>query len=719
MAGQTPPEALLRLAEIRGIEPGYVNGAGVWVTPSIDTLMALLPVLGESIDRPEQATDRLRVARLEQLKSPMPPVVVAWTQSPSLPTSAYVPVTLPAKLKGPFLTLLTHPDGKKLERTVTLEQMPAEASLRPDGELLVRRKVTVEGLTPGVYRFEFAVTDAQWLACQVLVAPAKAYRPADKRPGKSDWGLFLPVHAMRSEHNHGCGDFGDLATTMRLTGGVGGHLFGTLPLLSTFLEDPVVEPSPYAPASRLFWNELYLNIESIPELQLSQKARDLLADPAWRMERDRLVALQLVDHAGVWRLRLPVLDALVEAFPLTGPRARQLEAFVARRPRVRAYAAFRARMDRERATWPTWAMSNQAPDETSLLYRRYLLAQFWADEQVAEISTSCSKWGLRGLYLDLPLGVHSDSFDTWFYKDHFARGVSAGAPPDDFFTLGQDWGFPPLHPTRIRELGHEYLRDVLDFHSSSAALLRMDHVMGLFRLYWVPWGMGPKAGAYVRYPAEEMLALFTLASNQHQCALVGEDLGTVPPAVRPAMHAHGIDRLYVAQFSLHTQEPVLDMPPEDSLACINTHDLPPFAAFWLGRDIDDRRDLGLMDDTQLIADHLARKKLREAVARKLKLLAPVETGTTGDKAEEDQTLSIDPSKVLMGLIKILRGSANRGLLINLEDLWNAKDPQNVPGTWRERPNWQRKSAFDLESMANTVPVDRIVKWLEESQKEVL
>jgi 4-alpha-glucanotransferase len=141
------------------------------------------------------------------------------------------------------------------------------------------------------------------------------------------------------------------------------------------------------------------------------------------MERDRLVALQLVDHAGVWRLRLPVLDALVEAFPLTGPRALQLEAFVARRPRVRAYAAFRARMDRERATWPTWAMSNQAPDETSLLYRRYLLAQFWADEQVAEISTSCSKWGLRGLYLDLPLGVHSDSFDTWFYKDHFARGV--------------------------------------------------------------------------------------------------------------------------------------------------------------------------------------------------------------------------------------------------------------------------------------------------------
>ena len=224
MAGQTPPEALLRLAEIRGIEPGYVNGAGVWVTPSIDTLMALLPVLGESIDRPEQATERLRVSRLEQLKSPMPPVVVAWTQSPSLPTSAYVPVTLPSNLKGPFLTLLTHPDGKKIERTFTLEQMPAEASLRPDGELLVRRKVTVEGLTPGVYRFEFAVTDSQWLACQVLVAPAKAYRTADKRPGTSDWGLFLPVHAMRSAHNHGCGDFGDLATTMRLTGGVGGHL---------------------------------------------------------------------------------------------------------------------------------------------------------------------------------------------------------------------------------------------------------------------------------------------------------------------------------------------------------------------------------------------------------------------------------------------------------------------------------------------------------------
>ncbi len=719
MAGQTPPEALLRLAEIRGIEPGYVNGAGAWVTPGTDTLMALLPILGEPIDRPEQATDRLRLARLEDLMRPLPPVVVAWTQSPMSATTAYVPITLPSNCGGPFLTVLTLPNGSKVERAFSLEQMPAEASLRPDGELLVRRKIALDGLTPGVYTFEFAVSDSLWLACQVLVAPAKAFRSSDQRAGGSDWGLFLPVHAMRSSHNHGCGDFGDLATTMRLTGGVGGHLFGTLPLLSTFLEEPVIEPSPYAPASRLFWNELYLNIEAIPELKLSEKARKLIADPAWRMERDRLASLQLVDHAGVWRLRLPLLDALVDAFPRSGPRAHQLDAFIARRPRVRAYAAFRARMDRERATWPTWSMSGNDPEENDPLYKRYLLAQFWADEQVMDISSSCSTWGLRGLYLDLPLGVHSDSFDTWFYKEHFARGVSAGAPPDDFFTLGQDWGFPPLHPNRIREHGHEYLREVLDFHASSAALLRIDHVMGLFRLYWVPWGMGPKAGAYVRYPAEEMMALFNLVSNQHQCALVGEDLGTVPPAVRPAMHAHGIDRLYVAQFSLHENEPVLEMPPEDALACINTHDLPPFAAFWLGRDIDDRRDLGLMDNAQMIADHLARKHLREAVARKLELWVAPSAETSENPKETDQTLLMEPSLVLMGLIKIIRGSVNRGLLINLEDLWNAKDPQNVPGTWRERPNWQRKSEVDLESMAARLPKDRIVKWLEESLKEVL
>jgi 4-alpha-glucanotransferase len=231
--------------------------------------------------------------------------------------------------------------------------------------------------------------------------------------------------------------------------------------------------------------------------------------------------------------------------------------------------------------------------------------------------------------------------------------------------------------------------------------------------------MGPKAGAYVRYPAEEMMALFNLVSNQHQCALVGEDLGTVPPAVRPAMHAHGIDRLYVAQFSLHENEPVLEMPPEDALACINTHDLPPFAAFWLGRDIDDRRDLGLMDNAQMIADHLARKHLREAVARKLELWVAPSAETSENPKETDQTLLMEPSLVLMGLIKIIRGSVNRGLLINLEDLWNAKDPQNVPGTWRERPNWQRKSEVDLESMAARLPKDRIVKWLEESLKEVL
>ena len=390
-------------------------------------------------------------------------------------------------------------------------------------------------------------------------------------------------------------------------------------------------------------------------------------------------------------------------------RRAELEDFIRRRPKVREYAAFRARMDREGTTWPTWAPGSLNQDWTDPLFKRYILCQFWADGQITALGRNSRDWGLRGLYLDLPLGVHSDSYDTWQYKEHFARGVSAGAPPDAFFTLGQDWGFPPLHPSRIRDLGHEYFREVLDFHAAASAMLRVDHVMGLFRLYWIPWGMGPKAGAYVRYPAEELLALFCLASVRNHCSLVGEDLGTVPPAVRPAMCSRGIDRLYVAQFSIHPVNPVLDLPPDNAIACVNTHDLPPFAAFWLGTDIDDRQDLGLFDHEQAASEHADRRQLRGALLGELGLSAK------DDGDGEDSTLAIDPTEVLGLLVERLRRSSCRGLLVNMEDLWAAVEPQNVPGTWKERPNWRRKAKISLDDLESSAGWKCLKKWFESAE----
>lgn len=710
MDERRPMESLVRLAEIRGIEPGFLDGSGTWVAPGPDTLLAILNVLGDDIASPDQAADLLRRARLEQMARLLPPVVVAWIGNGDKCAIAHIPLTLPMSENSSKTVTLGVGVAVGQHLAVGLEDCPVELAFRLDGRYWVRRLLPTMPLPMGVHRLEITVDSATPQSICVIVAPKLAFRHAEAPREHADWGVFLPVHAMRSARNHGCGDYGDLGAAMKATGRAGGTLFGTLPLLSTFLDKPIIEPSPYAPASRLFWSELYLDLEAIPEFRISPEAQTLIGRSEWRAARDGLAGLPLVDQAAVWALRVPLIDALAAAFPGDGARRADLESFLTRRPKVRDYAAFRSRMEREGTTWPTWAAGDLNQDWNDPIFRRYALCQFWADEQIEALGRDCRDWGLKGLYLDLPLGVHSDSFDTWYYRDHFARGVSAGAPPDAFFTLGQDWGFPPLHPSRVRDLGHDYFREVLDFHASASAMLRIDHVMGLFRLYWIPWGMGPKAGAYVRYPAEELLALFCLASVKHRCSLVGEDLGTVPPGVRPAMHSRGIDRLYVAQFSIHSGEPVLDPPPEEAIACINTHDLPPFASFWRGCDIDDRFDLGLFDEAQTAAEHAERRRLRESLVHELGL------NPDPPAEEEDPTLAIEPTEVLGRLIIRLHGNHCRGLLVNMEDLWGAVDPQNVPGTWKERPNWRRKARISLDQLEDSVGWQCLKKWFQTAEK---
>src|SRR5207253_8981248 len=202
-----------------------------------------------------------------------------------------------------------------------------------------------------------------------------------------------------------------------------------------------------------------------------------------------------------------------------------------------------------------------------------------------------------GLYLDFPLGVSAGGFDAHHYAAQFAKGASVGAPPDAFFTKGQNWGFPPLDPDAIREHRHAYFRACIRNHMEHAGILRIDHHMGLHRLFWIPAGGEPKDGVYVRYPDEELYAILTIESHRHNCVVLGEDLGTVPEYVPRAMRAHGVRRMYVVQYELKPEGPApAGRPPAESIASINTHDMPTFAGFWSAEDVDDRLEQELLDD---------------------------------------------------------------------------------------------------------------------------
>jgi 4-alpha-glucanotransferase len=399
---------------------------------------------------------------------------------------------------------------------------------------------------------------------------------------------------------------------------------------------------------------------------------------------------EYIDYKAEWALRRNVLEILArEFFSKPNDRYREFRLFLKARPEVEEYAQFRAACDAKKRSWHVWDAEARggklrAGDYSEGVKSFYLYIQWLAQEQMDGALAACKEAGVK-FYLDLPLGVNPDGFDAWRHTDFLAPRVNAGAPPDSFFTKGQDWGFAPLHPRRTRELKYKYVIDYLRFQMRHTALLRIDHVMGLHRLWWVPHGHPASAGAYVRYPSEELYAILSLESHRHSTVLVGENLGTVPPEVNKSMDRHGVRRMYVLQYEQRPQGSIT-IPEREVVASVNTHDMPSFAAHWKGEDIADRVDLGLIPTSQVAAEKKGRQLLRKnliATLRRKNLLRAARPST---------------EQVLDGMLRFLAKSPAETVLVTLEDLWNEERSQNVPGTSAERPNWRRKAARTIEEL---------------------
>lgn len=663
--------ALDRLARCYGVQPQYRDASGTVRHASPDGMLAVLRALGAPVEGPGSVQAALRHRSAELEARPVAPVLVAWEGRP-----------LRVRVRGEGLT-----QGARVVARLHPER-GEERVLHGRVEALSDTRATVvfpDALPFGYHRLGLTVAGA-WAEPLVISAPMRAW----SAPGAPErWGAFLPLYALQTERSWGLGDFSDLGDLAEWVGGQGGSALGTLPLLATYLDEPF-EPSPYAPVTRLFWNEAFLEVLTAPGAAEAPGLHRLLQEPGFLEALRELREAPLVDYRRVAAFKRRALEAVATGTLGAGERPAALRLFLEERPETLAYARFRAATERH-GGWRTWPrrlregwLEDTDVDRRSMDYHLYV--QWAAHEQLTRTAARASRAG-SALYLDLPLGVHPDGFDLWRERGLFVDGASVGAPPDALFTGGQDWGFPPLHPARMREGGYRYLRACIANHMRYAGFLRLDHVMGLHRLYWVPPGCSARDGVYVRYPADELYALLSVESHRHHAELIGEDLGTVPPPVRHAMARHGVRRMYVVQYeaSAEADRPLRPIP-EGSVASVNTHDMPTFAGFWRGRDIDERVEQGLLGEHEAARERDERQRLCDAVARHV----------AGDGADEPG--------VLAGLLRRLAGSAAGLVLVSLEDLWLEPEPQNRPGTWRERPNWRRKAALSLERMRHAPAV---------------
>ena len=306
----------------------------------------------------------------------------------------------------------------------------------------------------------------------------------------------------------------------------------------------------------------------------------------------------------------------------------------------------------------------------------------------------------------MPLGAHSNGYDVWKNQKIFARGASVGAPPDPAFPGGQDWGFPPPHPERLRESGYRYFIDVIRHHLRFAGLLRLDHVMGLHRLYWIPAGSRPDNGVYVRYEAEEMYAILCLEAYKANALIVGEDLGLVPETVRRSMRRHNIYRSYVAQYEmLSGNDNCLDTIPVHAVVAVNTHDMHPFAAFWRGFDIEERQTYGVLSQERSAVELSQRTIGKEALS--------------GCLRERNLVSGPRPSAmdVYRAMCRVMADSDVEVMLLSIDDLTGATQAQNIPGTCTEHPNWRLRATLSLEQLENDPEIGAFLTQINNRRRE--
>jgi 4-alpha-glucanotransferase len=611
---------LKQLASLYGVQTSYVDMGNRLIDADPESVILALRALGSPVRQVGDVAAALKRKKAELQSRGVEPVILAWAGRPSSQS-----LRLPSRSKA---TLVLE-DGKVLA-------WPPKKAL------------------PHGYHTLHTKTDDGIVKSLVISAPVKAHFPLSEKV----WGVFAPLYSLHSRRSFGAGDLTDLGSLMDWMHAHGGRVISTLPLLSSFLENPC-EPSPYSPISRLFWNEFYVDPTRAPEFVFSIEAQRLMQTPPR--------SSKLVDYAETMKAKRRVLELLARSF-FENPqpsRMDEFQRFMAQNPGVDEYARFRAQAD-----IPNRKNADQY----------YVYAQWLVQTQLREIADYSHAAG-SFLYLDLPLGLHEHSFDTQRYPELFVKGISGGAPPDPVFTTGQNWSFQPIHPEAMRADGYRYAIAYIRNHLRFAKLLRIDHVMGLHRLFWIPEGLTGDKGLYVQYRAEEMYAILSLESHRAGAGFIGENLGVVPPAVNQSMARHNIRTLYVAQYetAVGSDHGALRTPADGSVASLNTHDLFPFEGFLEGTDIDERLRLQFVTPDEAAVERKERRRTRKALA-----------GFVG-------------KNIFEGCMEFLAKSKADIVLLNPEDLWRETKAQNIPSTIKEHPNWKRRMRYSLERLKRLSP----------------
>lgn len=573
----------------------------------------------------------------------------------------------------------------------------------------------------------------------LIVAPERCYIPDELQQGIRWWGVALQLYSLRSHRNWGVGDFRDLGAVIEWAGKrLGAAVVGLNPLHALKNTKPY-HLSPYSPTSRLFLNDLYIDVTQVPECWTDPDVQSRLADSSLRARIEAARRCEFVDYDAVGSMKREVLELCYRAFlrenfegvePELKPktdRGRSFHCFTEREGEsLRHYALFQALEEEQQSSsststiWEDWPEPYRIRSPGALeefrcrqmpRVRFFQYVQWLAAEQLLEAAKKTHEAGMPiGLYHDFALGSERYGADGWLNQEVLAFRADCGAPPDAFAPEGQNWGIAPLNPLSLRASGYQYFIELLRNNLRYGGAIRIDHVMALFRLFWIPRGLPPAMGTYVHYRDDELLAILALESVRAKAAVIGEDLGTVPDWVRDRLGTAGIFSYRVFYFEREHQGSwkAPAQYPAQSLAVVTTHDLPTLRGYWEGVDIETRSTLGLFPSEE------ARNAMwAERHREKVGILAALKSeGLLPSGIPHDPTRVPMMTTELMECIHhYLARTPSSIVLVNIEDVIGTRCQANLPGTVDQYPNWCRKLSLTVEDLVQDSRFERLASLL--------
>lgn len=700
-----------RLARLRGVGDAYHDYRGQLHYFSLKTKTDILRGMGCPVDDPAALAAELRATEVARWRQLLPPVAAARG------SRLGIDLNIPAREFGAsLLWTMNLEDGGRRDGVISTANCPEIWRGEIEGSWITRRRWEVPvDLPPGYHELEVKLAN-EITRCAVIMSPPECYEPPSVVQGRRLWGIAVQLYTVRSKDNWGIGDFGDLERLIHWLAPRGAGFIGLNPLHALAPSDPL-RSSPYSASSRHFLNILYIAIPAIREYPECAAARLRVDNPQFAARLNELRAAPLVDYRGVADAKFEILELLFRDFSERHlargtPRGLEFRAFVAGGGALlESHARFDALNQYFRAAlasasgWLSWpeeyrdangAAARHFAATHPLQVEFHLYLQWLAHEQLVSAQSLTRSLGMPiGLYGDYAVGANPAGSETWSDRDGYSMGAEIGAPPDPLALKGQGWGIPPQDPCVMESHRlHGFIRLIRNNMRYYGAL-RLDHVMSLFRLWWVAAGDSPVDGAYVHYPLHQLLTVVALESSRAACLVVGEDLGVVPDEMRRAMPEYG---LYHYKVVLFEKDAGRFRRPDEyvhrALGTVTTHDMPTLRSYWEGRDIDLRRSLNLYPSPEILHE-----VIRERDQDRSALLAALDE--QGLRPANVASPSDAFSPELANALHVYLGrSGARLVALQIEDLLGMTEPVNVPGTDQEYPNWQRKLISDIEDMVN-------------------